>query len=382
MRAALQPDGTPLGWVSTVRDVSERRRYEAELERLATHDPLTGLANHRLFHQRLAEEMASAVRHGRRLSVAILDLDHFKSINDRYGHVVGDHTLVAVAQRLSTVVREGELLARVGGEEFAWILPGADATGVLAAAERARHVIRDRQMSPIGRLTISIGVATREHIRDASVLFEHADQALYRAKREGRDRTIIWNPDAASVVGSGLSMAEKSKIAYLLERLSQGVAAHNRENPTHHTWGIGMAHFDIERLGLEEGEEILPGIVLQADGGSPAPSGSSATATTARVRSRSKRRSSTPSPSRSSSAKRSSRSPVRASGRLARCVLRSDQAGAGSPASCAICRASIRTVGQRSRWRAPARRTAPWIASSSGVRPAARSRCIEEPSDS
>ncbi len=203
VRAALQPDGTPLGWVSTVRDVSERRRYEAELERLATHDPLTGLANHRLFHQRLAEEMASAVRHSRRLSVAILDLDHFKTINDRYGHVVGDHTLVAVAQRLSTVVREGELLARVGGEEFAWILPGADAAGVLAAAERARHVIRDRQMSPIGRLTISIGVATRELIRDASVLFEHADQALYRAKHEGRDRTIIWNPDAASVVGSG-----------------------------------------------------------------------------------------------------------------------------------------------------------------------------------
>ena len=62
-------------------------------------------------------------------------------------------------------------------------------------------------------------------------------------------------------------MAEKSKIAYLLERLSQGVAAHDRENPGHHTWGIGMAHFDIERLGLEEGEEILPGIVLQADGG-------------------------------------------------------------------------------------------------------------------
>jgi hypothetical protein len=62
-------------------------------------------------------------------------------------------------------------------------------------------------------------------------------------------------------------MAEKSKIAYLLERLAQGVAAHDRENPTHRTWGIGMAHFDIERLGLEEGEEILPGIVLQTDGG-------------------------------------------------------------------------------------------------------------------
>ena len=94
------------------------------------------------------------------------------------------------------------MLARVGGEEFAWILPGAESAGVLAAAERARHVIRDRQMSPIGRLTISIGVATRELIGDATILFEQADQALYRAKREGRDRTVAWNPDAASVVGS------------------------------------------------------------------------------------------------------------------------------------------------------------------------------------
>jgi diguanylate cyclase (GGDEF)-like protein/PAS domain S-box-containing protein len=202
VRAALQPDGTPLGWVSTVRDVSDRRRYEAELERLAAHDPLTGLANHRFFHERLAKEMANAVRHGRPLSVAVLDLDEFKSINDRFGHVVGDNTLIAVAQRLLTVVREGELLARVGGEEFAWILPDAEATGALIAAERARRAIGDRHMSPIGRLTISIGVASRGQLDDPAVIFKHADEALYRAKREGRDRTIAWDPDAVSVVAS------------------------------------------------------------------------------------------------------------------------------------------------------------------------------------
>jgi diguanylate cyclase (GGDEF)-like protein/PAS domain S-box-containing protein len=197
-RTAVQRDGSMIGWVWTLRDVSERKRYEAELERLATHDALTGLANHRLFHQRLGEAMATAVRHDRPLSVAILDLDHFKQINDRHGHVVGDHALIAVAERLLTVVRDGELLARVGGEEFAWVLPDADLDGVFAAAERAREVIRARPFEPVGTLTISIGVATRGNARDASSLYEHGDQALYRAKREGRDRTVPWADGAAS----------------------------------------------------------------------------------------------------------------------------------------------------------------------------------------
>jgi diguanylate cyclase (GGDEF)-like protein/PAS domain S-box-containing protein len=195
-------DGSPLHIIAQLADMTQRRRYEAELERLATHDPLTGLANHRLFHQRLGEEMATAVRHGRRLSVAILDLDHFKQINDRFGHVVGDHALIAVAERLTNVVREGELLARVGGEEFAWVLPDADAEGVFAAAERARLALSASELPPVGRLTISIGVATRDSLREASTLYERADAALYRAKHEGRDQTVSWDPSTSSVVRS------------------------------------------------------------------------------------------------------------------------------------------------------------------------------------
>jgi diguanylate cyclase (GGDEF)-like protein len=146
--------------------------------------------------------MATAVRHGRRLSVAILDLDHFKQINDRFGHVVGDHALIAVAERLTNVVREGELLARVGGEEFAWVLPDADAEGVFAAAERARLALSASELPPVGRLTISIGVATRDSLREASTLYERADAALYRAKHEGRDQTVSWDPSTSSVVRS------------------------------------------------------------------------------------------------------------------------------------------------------------------------------------
>ncbi len=191
-RAAHNPDGSVLGWVIAIRDVSDRRRYEAELERLATHDPLTGLANHRLFHQRLAEEVAMARRYERPLSVAILDLDHFKRINDAHGHLVGDQALVEVAERLSAMVREGELLARVGGEEFAWILPEADEEGAHVAAERARSAVGGAELAPVGQITISIGVASLQDEMDASNLYDRADQALLLAKRAGRDRTVRW----------------------------------------------------------------------------------------------------------------------------------------------------------------------------------------------
>jgi diguanylate cyclase (GGDEF)-like protein/PAS domain S-box-containing protein len=189
---ARAADGTVLAWVSTVRDVSQRHDYEVELQRLATHDPLTGLANRRLFEQRLDQEMANAIRHGRSLAVAILDLDHFKQINDLYGHPVGDRALRETAARLERVLRKGDLLARVGGEEFAWILPEVHSHGAWAAVERARHAICDAPFTDIGRMTTSIGVALRGELRDPSAVYEHADQSLYRAKREGRDRSIMW----------------------------------------------------------------------------------------------------------------------------------------------------------------------------------------------
>jgi diguanylate cyclase (GGDEF)-like protein len=189
---ARSPDGSRLGFVNTFRDISERKRYEAELERLASEDPLTGLANQRVFQRQLASETARAMRHGRPLSVAVLDLDHFKDVNDRYGHIVGDRVLREVARRLGGLVRESELLARVGGEEFAWILPDADGAGAFAAAERARFALAAEPLAPVGRLTLSAGVCDLAATAEASELFGCADEALYQAKRTGRDRTVRY----------------------------------------------------------------------------------------------------------------------------------------------------------------------------------------------
>ena len=185
-------DGEILGWVSTIRDVSKRHDYEIELERLATHDPLTGLANRRLFDERLDQEVSDAIRHTRSLAVAILDLDRFKLVNDQFGHPAGDRALVETSKRLQRVLRRGDLLARVGGEEFAWILPEVHSHGAWAAVERARHAVGDHQFEGIGRMTISIGVALRGDLSEPAVLYQQADESLYRAKREGRDRCIMW----------------------------------------------------------------------------------------------------------------------------------------------------------------------------------------------
>jgi|SRR5579875_2119378 len=182
------------GWVSTIRDVSKRHDYEVELERLARHDPLTGLPNRRLFNERLDQEMADAMRHNRSMAVAILDLDGFKAVNDKHGHPAGDRALCETARRLEKVLRRGDLLARIGGEEFAWILPEVHSHGAWAAAERARHAIRDQPFGEIGRLTISVGVAMRGELESAFELYQQADESLYRAKHEGRDRTIMWRP--------------------------------------------------------------------------------------------------------------------------------------------------------------------------------------------
>jgi diguanylate cyclase (GGDEF)-like protein/PAS domain S-box-containing protein len=190
---ARAPDGEILAWVSTIRDVSKRHDYEIELERLATHDPLTGLANRRLFDDRLDQEVADAIRHTRSLAVAILDLDRFKEVNDQFGHPAGDRVLCETARRLMRVLRTGDLLARVGGEEFAWILPEVHSHGAWAAVERARHAVGDRAFEGIGQLTISIGVALRGDLSEGSLLYEHADESLYSAKREGRDRCIMWH---------------------------------------------------------------------------------------------------------------------------------------------------------------------------------------------
>jgi diguanylate cyclase (GGDEF)-like protein/PAS domain S-box-containing protein len=160
----------------------------AELARLADTDPLTELPNRRAFTARLEGEVQRARRHGHLLSLAILDIDDFKVINDTHGHEVGDEVLAEVGRRLATTCRSGELVARVGGEEFAWILPQVDAAGALAAIERGRKAIAGIEVEGVSGVTCSVGLCDLALAGNPDELLRRADRALYRAKAAGRDR--------------------------------------------------------------------------------------------------------------------------------------------------------------------------------------------------
>ena len=165
-----------------------------EQERLAVTDPLTGLYNRRFLQKSLDIEVARARRSGHPLSLVTLDLDHFKRINDECGHPFGDAVLVEVSARLRAAARAGDVVARQGGEEFAWLLPEADETIAVELAERLRAALSDSAVVVYGArpawITGSIGVATARGEVDALLLIRDADRAMYQAKASGRDRVI------------------------------------------------------------------------------------------------------------------------------------------------------------------------------------------------
>jgi diguanylate cyclase (GGDEF)-like protein len=180
-------------------------------ERLATQaltDPLTGLFNRRAFDQRLAEETKRARRHGRDLSLIIVDVDHFKTINDRFGHASGDNVLVNLARNLEAVMRQGDLLARVGGDEMAMIL--GDCPPDQAADVAARMLRAVAEASPLAQrhgATLSIGVAGLAPGCTEEDLLRHADQALYRAKADGRNRVVSYDEQMAAGLASERPLA-------------------------------------------------------------------------------------------------------------------------------------------------------------------------------
>ena len=165
-------------------------RDRADLERLASLDQLTGLTNRRVFEEQLEDEVERSRRSGEPLSLAILDLDHFKQVNDQHGHPVGDQVLRELSRVLRTQSRGRESLGRLGGEEFGWLLPGTSAARAYSAAERVRRVVASVAVPPVGRMTVSIGVAGLRPEQTAADLVEAADTALYEAKRSGRNRVV------------------------------------------------------------------------------------------------------------------------------------------------------------------------------------------------
>ena len=180
-----------------VMEAANRRAFTLELEqkRDARTDALTGLDNRRAMLERGRGEVKLALRTGAPVSVIVCDLDHFKNINDKYGHEAGDAALVRTAQVLRAALRESDALGRWGGEEFISVLPATNATGAREVAERMRLAIEAMQFDNVPeRTTISLGVATSQATADAGLewdlLIKEADQRLYRAKNEGRNRVV------------------------------------------------------------------------------------------------------------------------------------------------------------------------------------------------
>lgn len=208
-KAARDAEGKVLGFVNTLRDVSLQRRQQLELERLARTDSLTGLANRHVLQEALDRAAALAHRQSHRLALVLLDIDHFKQINDRHGHPAGDAVLIEVAQRLAATVRAGEVLARVGGEEFAWLLPDARIDEAIVAADRARTAISAVPFLTAGRLTMSAGVGVMLAPGDGDALYRLADRALYDAKQSGRDRTCSLSSglDGVEAAGPGVALS-------------------------------------------------------------------------------------------------------------------------------------------------------------------------------
>jgi diguanylate cyclase (GGDEF)-like protein/PAS domain S-box-containing protein len=199
-RHVLDPvTGELTEFVTVLRDISERKQFEEKLAAQALTDGLTGLANRRSFDETLDREWKRTLREGSQLSLLLIDIDNFKSLNDRYGHQVGDDYLRAISAALCSAVRAPDTVARYGGEEIAIILPVADNEAAVETAERLRTAIEALRLTHEGnsegggRVTVSIGAATalaREGgtIRMPESLLLAADDALYKAKQGGRNR--------------------------------------------------------------------------------------------------------------------------------------------------------------------------------------------------
>jgi diguanylate cyclase (GGDEF)-like protein len=204
-------DGEPIGtlaifWRSDARDATDRelalleelaaragpaienaRRFR-EARQLADLDALTNLHNRRYFHETLARECARAHRYDRKLALVIFDIDDFKAINDRIGHLAGDAVLAAVAERLQSVVRSADIACRVGGDEFAVILPESTLQDAEQLYRRVQFAVGSRPLGPFERTHLSAGIGELRPEDDAKSFFERADEALYRAKEAGKGR--------------------------------------------------------------------------------------------------------------------------------------------------------------------------------------------------
>jgi diguanylate cyclase (GGDEF)-like protein/PAS domain S-box-containing protein len=195
------PDGAPVHFISQIQDITERKQLEERLVFLADHDEMTGLANRRRFREEVERGVAYADRYGHPAAMLLVDLDNFKDVNDSLGHHVGDRLLVGVAERLQSRLRRTDLLGRIGGDEFAALLPQAEPAQAIRVAEEVLEAVTTAAYALDGHVVTaraSVGLALfRPGLGiDSEDLQIRADVAMYSAKREGGNRVSILGPDA------------------------------------------------------------------------------------------------------------------------------------------------------------------------------------------
>ncbi len=258
--ALRRTHGVTAGELIVLRDVSARAHVEMELRNLnrelqrqaqenellqarlrdqTLRDALTGLYNRRVLNDDLPQELACAMRVQQPVALVMIDLDHFKMLNDRFGHLMGDEVLHMVGALLSNQVRQGDTCCRYGGEEFMVVLPGVSAAAAIARVDLWRQLLADMPVvwqDDVIRVTFSAGIA---HAPDdgetLEALTRAADEALYAAKRTGRNRVVRWTEDLAAPdrAGSGASQAVRPPRRHLeIERFRDGLSESDGLNPS------------------------------------------------------------------------------------------------------------------------------------------------------
>lgn len=200
MYAAILLDRAERAGHALQRSNAELEGLRQELERLAVADPLTGTFNRRKFHQVLDRAVSNAERHDHRFALLMIDIDHFKSINDTYGHQTGDEVLRSVSAQMAKTVRSADQLFRIGGEEFCLLANVAAEEDIWPLAEKLRTAIAAYSLPGVGRVTASIGVAYFREGDTQESIYARADDAMYEAKRKGRNcvaQASFESPDGA-----------------------------------------------------------------------------------------------------------------------------------------------------------------------------------------
>lgn len=175
-------------------NISDRKRLESDIRHQATHDSLTGLWNRGAFEEAMSKEIERAKRHGQCFCLVMLDLDHFKTVNDKYGHAVGDEALRQLADLMKSRFRTTDITARWGGEEFMALLPETAIDGARTLAEDFRLAVEGTVFPDAGRMTVSLGVVQYDDGQSPDALVKRADEALYAAKEAGRNRVVVaWS---------------------------------------------------------------------------------------------------------------------------------------------------------------------------------------------